>query len=242
MIVTSHPQGWEIVFQHSHGLLAAQIGFHWQQSQRPARWLETLVAIAEHDDAQEDFTGNNYITEAGAPKNFKMDAISLTQPRNITDYSYRKSRWVGLMDSMHVSFIYEPKRGMDKAMDKLLDEQREKQKQTLKGLKTSAKEAQYAYELVEWCDAFSLLLCQNLIQPEERKMDISRGSDGTMHRVWQRQADETLAVEPWCFESHEFEVTLESRLVRQLEFKDDFELEKALKAAEITEKMWKFRK
>jgi Protein of unknown function (DUF3891) len=242
MIVQSHPQGWEIIFQRSHGLLAAQIGFYWQKSQRPARWLETLVAIAEHDDAQEDFTGRNYITEAGAPKNFKMDAISLVQPRNITDYSYRKSRWVGLMDSMHVSFIYEPKRGMDKAMDKLLDEQHEKQKETIKALKITKKEAQTAYELVEWCDAFSLLLCQGLVQPEERKMDISRGPDGTMHQVWQRQTDDTLVVEPWCFEENEFEVTLESRVVTQLQFKDDFDLEKALKKAEIVEKTWKFKK
>lgn len=242
MIVKPHPEGWEIIFQRSHGLLAAQIGFYWQQAQRPVRWLETLVAIAEHDDAQEDFTGHNYITEAGAPKNFKMDAISLEQPRKITDYAYRKSRWVGLMDSMHVSFIYEPKRGLDKAMDKLLDEQREKQKQTRNALKVTQKEAQYAYKLVEWCDAFSLLLCQDLIQPEERKMDISRGPDGTIHRVWQRQPDQTLAVEPWCFEAGTFEVRIETRLLRQLAFKDDFELEKALKAAEIIEKTWRFKK
>jgi hypothetical protein len=242
MIVKPHPEGWEVIFQRSHGVLAAQIAFHWQKSQRPRRWIETMLATAEHDDAQEDFSGKKHITESGSPMDFKMQELYIHQPQLNAKYALQKSRWMGLLNSQHITFLWEEKRGKEAALDKLLDEQQVLQKKLIKDLKITAKEAQQAYHILEWCDALSLLLCQDLVQPEERKMEISTAPDGTIHQLWQRKADGTLVVEPWCFEEENFEVAIDVRLVKQLVFKNDAELEKALQKATIIEKSWQFKK
>jgi hypothetical protein len=52
MIVNYTEAGWEVITQRAHGLLAAQIAGQWKHIVRTGRWTETLLAIAEHDDAQ----------------------------------------------------------------------------------------------------------------------------------------------------------------------------------------------
>jgi len=41
MIVNPTQNGWEVIYQPAHALLAAQIATHWRANQRPKRWLET---------------------------------------------------------------------------------------------------------------------------------------------------------------------------------------------------------
>lgn len=43
MIVNYTAEGWEIITQRAHGLLAAQIADHWQHHIRTDRWVETFV-------------------------------------------------------------------------------------------------------------------------------------------------------------------------------------------------------
>jgi hypothetical protein len=50
MIVNYIEPGWQIITQRSHGLLAAQICAQWKNNNQPKRWVETLIATAEHDD------------------------------------------------------------------------------------------------------------------------------------------------------------------------------------------------
>ena len=52
MIANYTENGWQVVTQRAHGILAAQFAYHWKKSERPDRWVETLLAIAEHDDAE----------------------------------------------------------------------------------------------------------------------------------------------------------------------------------------------
>ncbi len=51
MIVNYIKEGWQVTTQRSHGLLAAQLCYYWKKADRPERWLETIIATAEHDDA-----------------------------------------------------------------------------------------------------------------------------------------------------------------------------------------------
>ncbi len=46
MIVTYKEDGWQVVTQRSHGILAAQVGAQWKIKERPSRWTDTLLAIA----------------------------------------------------------------------------------------------------------------------------------------------------------------------------------------------------
>ena len=52
MIVNQVEQGWDIVFQRAHAILAAQIALGWKVSERPEPWTELVAAIADHDDGQ----------------------------------------------------------------------------------------------------------------------------------------------------------------------------------------------
>src|SRR5437763_1680731 len=107
MIVKQQPLGWEIIFQRAHAILAAQISYHWKQNYRPRRWVETLIAIAGHDDAQLDFIGKQHLTKTGTPLDFTMKEINIHQPYRNSEYAWQKSRWIGLLNSLHISFLYE---------------------------------------------------------------------------------------------------------------------------------------
>jgi hypothetical protein len=242
MIVRQHERGWEITSQRAHGILATQLGFHWQAAQRPIRFAETLIALAEHDDCQQDRKGRRQLTPAGAPIHFELLEYDLDQAREICALSLNKGRWNALLTSMHMDFLYEEKRAEDEQLAAFLDKQKKLRTKWLRALGVSKAEAQQAYEFLEWCDAFSLLLCLGKIQPEERRMDISCGPDGTMYQVWQRTKDGSLSVEPWPYDCEKFVVRVDYRVVEQLQFKDSNELADALDAAPIASKEWLLRK
>ncbi len=200
MIVKSIPTGWEIIYQRAHGLLAAELASHWKIAHRPPHFIKTLLAIAEHDDGVPESRVPENLTPAGAPRHFQLMDRSAEQYRNVMEISTSKSRWNALMTSLHMTFLYEGKPYDDADMKAFIQEQHTFQKRLIKELGVSRKEAEKAYRFVEWCDAFSLLLCMDKIQPEQRRMDISRGPDGTMYQLWQDEKEQ-LRVEPWPFEA-----------------------------------------
>lgn len=239
MIVKSIPTGWEVIYQRAHGLLAAKLAFHWKVVERPPHFVETLLAIAEHDDGVPESRTPDNLTKAGAPKDFQILGHSAEQYRNVMEIATSKSRWNALMTSLHTTFLYEAEQYEDADIKEFVKEQHKFQKELLKEFEIGRKEAEKHYRFVEWCDALSLLLCMDQIQPEQRRMDISVGSDGTMYQIW-RDDKENLRVEPWPFESNSFEVSVEYRELHQLKFKNAQELDRGLKAAEINTRTWNF--
>ncbi len=240
MIVHPTNQGWDIVHQQAHALLAYQIATNWQTSQRPTYWPETLTALLEHDDGQQPFEGRNHLSEAGAPLTF--EPYSVNQCHSMIDIALRKSRWNALMVSHHATFLYEPMRGQDKALNTFLDQQQDNQKKWRKGYGATQKEVMYAYDLVQWCDALSLILCRQELPPEARQLEISKGPDATRHFIHQRTDDKSLCVDPWPFEANEFSVHIEVYPVSQLQFNDDTELYNAINDAPVDLREWIFRK
>ena len=241
MIVNAAPEGWEVIFQRAHELLAMQIAFQWQQKQRPQRWHELLSAITEHDNQQEAWKGKNHLTASGAPQDFSLKGFSLQQARAVTEVSQYKSRYVSLLISMHTSYLYELLRGSDKVTDRFLDDQQALQQQLLQSLRLGKNDAAKAYNLLQWADRCSLILCKNQLPADERRLEVFQDTEGIAYFIWQRK-DESLAVEPWPFEEGEFKVWVERRLLKQLSFKDDAELAKVLAATEVEEKEWVFRR
>lgn len=240
MIVNAAPEGWEIIFQRAHELLAMQIAFHWKQKQRQERWHELLSAINEHDNQQEAWKGKNHLTAAGAPLDFSMMGFSLQQARAVTEVSQYKSRYVSLLISMHTSYLYEGLRGNNQETDQFLDDQQSLQQQLLQSLRLSRSDASKAYNLLQWADRCSLILCKNQLPADERKLEVFKDTEGQKYFILQRQ-DQSISVEPWPFEEREFKVWVEHRLLRQLSFTDDEELAKALSSVEAAEKEWVFR-
>ena len=79
------------------------------------------------------------------------------------------------------------------------------------------------YRFVEWCDAFSLLICMDKIQPEGRKMEISQSPDGDMTQTFYTD-ENVITVEPWVFKTNSFKVFYEYKIIEQLSFEsvDEF--------------------
>ena len=232
MIVNPVPEGWEIIYQQAHALLAAQIAFYWREAERPERWVDTLAAIAQHDDGQKFWAGKVGLTPAGAPANFTMLPFSLAQATQVLDEARYQGRWRSLLTSMHLSFLYEELRGQDSKTTAFLDEQLENQAAWRKALKTTKKQAQQAYDLMQWCDRFSLILCRSQLPEMERTLEISKGPDGVQYQVTQ-QKDGLIKVSPWPFEPTSFELSVEASYLNQLQFTNETELSEALRKAPV---------
>ena len=66
MIVNLTEEGWEVIYHRAHALLAAQIAGYWNTPDDTAHLVETIAAIAHHDDLEREWQ-SNHLTKAGAP-------------------------------------------------------------------------------------------------------------------------------------------------------------------------------
>jgi hypothetical protein len=237
MIVNYIESGWEVITQRAHGIVAAELASHWKKNDRPVRWFETLLAIAEHDDAEVELDGEELITATGGPLNFAMKKFDLEHCLKLSKLTATKSRYIALLVSMHMEFLHKKEAAVNKEAAIFLKQQSELQKQWRQQLGIDEKEAKRVYYLLEFCDAFSLILCQKQLPPENRGIEISTGPDGNVYNVFQ-VGDATLTVKPWPFEEESFSIRYESRTINQLKFESSIEFRQAFTEAAIKDNKW----
>ena len=241
MIVNPLNAGWEIMYHRAHAQLAAQIADYWRHTARPPRMTETVIAIACHDDLEREWEGN-HLSEQGLPLDFTLNTGGDTKPLQALIYNTQyRGRWITLLTSMHLSFLLAPHRTDAKAMGAFLDEQAALQKQLRKELKVDAKEVEYAYALMQWCDRLSLILCSQELPTRERALEISLGPDGVRYDVRQRDNND-VTVEPWPFEVDAFTLTIEATHLTQPTFRDNDALVAALRNTAPTLLSWELRR
>lgn len=221
MIVNYTAAGWEIITQRAHGLLAAQICAQWNKNNQPWHWVDTLIATAEHDDVYNEFENNELINAQGGPVNFKMTGFEKDYGERLIQMAETKSTWVALLISRHLQFVH----GNDPKAKAFIAGLKKREKLWMKTLSVSFEQVSSGYRLLEFCDAFSLLICQDSVQPEQRKMEISNGPDGAVYTLFAKE-EHVLVVSPWPFEPDEFRVSYESRILSQLCFKNTQEFRK----------------
>ena len=237
MIVNYKEDGWHIITQRAHGILAAQLAMQWREKDRPERWTETVLAIAEHDDAEAELDGENLLTPTGGPLNFDMKTFELEHCQKLSMLTQLKSRVIALLTSVHTVFLYSKEEATNAEAKAFLNEQKTLQEQWRKELGMEKAEVIRLYDLLEWCDACSLLICQGQEQPEKRKLEISTGPDKKMYHL--SQVDEKpLPVEPWPFEAKTFTVSFEWRTIKQLQFGSSEEFRQAFLEAPVSETKW----
>jgi len=241
MIVKYTEEGWQVITQRAHGIVAAQLAFHWRVSERPERWLETLLAIAEHDDAENELDGETLLTATGGPLNFDMKNFELPHCIKLSSLTITKSRYVALLTSMHMTFLYQKDKAKIAGAKSFLDEQNTLQNRLRKELGISKDEALRVYSLLEWCDALSLLICKGEMQPEKRSIEIGTGPDAKKYELLQVD-EQTLGVHPWPFEAKIFTINFEYRVLPQLQFASSKEFRESFLKAAVQEKVWKLTK
>lgn len=241
MIVNPAKDGWDVIYHRAHALLAAQLGGQWRRKDAPPRLYETIAAISHHDDLEKEWEEDN-ISDVGAPMDFTMnEGTDHKQLRKHLEGALYRGRWVALMNSMHQSRLGEGSRGESAEGDAFLDEQIENQNRWRKELGLSKEDAQSAYDFMQWCDRLSLILCQQQLPDDERALEISKGPDGKRYDVRQF-SDQSVTVEPWCFEDDRFVVNVEVSHLSQAKFDDNASLTAALKEAPRSLLEWKFVK
>lgn len=241
MIVNPINSGWEVIYQPAHALLAAQIAAHWRVDQRPERWVETLIALAQHDDEAQDWTGRDHLTDPGAPLDFVLSKKhSLLQPSLVTHNLQYKGQWGAMLISMHMNFLYGALRNEAPEIAVFLNEQLRNQKYWRSTLKVTKKEAEAAYALFQWCDRLSLILCRHELPDAERTLEVSVGPDGTHYDVIFHE--DIVTILPWPFEEPKFKLSVESKRLTQLCFRDDPDLQATLQGTPVTNLTWDFKK
>ena len=253
MIIHPTPTGWQLIYQRAHALLAGQIALQWRADQRPRRWLETLAAITQHDDAGREWEGRDLLTPAGAPKDFTMSQAGVEKPAQAVNHARYQGRYVALLQSMHVTTLYGTGTEDDE-MRAFLEEQRAAQAEWRKALGLTKAEAEACYRLLYLCDAFSLVLCQGQLPTDGRQIEIGRGPDGESYRARRlphsgasdpsAEAGDIidLTVEPWPFEPDAFEIGIEATTVDGLTFDGDAALVDAMRNGKIELLRWRLRK
>ncbi len=241
MIVNYTEAGWEVITQRAHGVLAAQFAGQWKWAKPPVRPTELLLAIAEHDDAENELDGETLLTPTGGPLNFDMKNFELAHCQKLASLTLTKSRYIALLTSMHMVFLYSKEETENPEAKKFLAGQRRLQTEWRHELQLSKDEADTAYALLEWCDALSLLLCQGSLPPEKRRAEISTGPDGKLYSLVQLD-DDSLTVEPWPFAAAVFPVRFETRLIPQISFPSGEVFRQAFLEAPAKEKVWTMRK
>ncbi len=241
MIVHYSEKGWEVVTQRAHGILAAEIGLQWKKNRRPMRWLETLLAIAEHDDAENELDGENLLTKSGGPLNYDMKSFDLSHCEKLQRMTVTKSRYIQLLTSMHMEFLYGKHCKTNKKARHFLNHQAKLRAALAGDLKLTNTELEKTYDFMEWCDAFSLLLCENQVQPEKRMTEISTGPDKKPYQVFTLRSKE-LCVDPWPFEPVVFSLRFETRVLSHLTFKSSAEFRKYFLKTPVEVINWTIRK
>jgi hypothetical protein len=243
LIVNAVSEGWEVITQRAHALLAAQLIAPWRIDERPSRWIEILAALVQHDDAESYWEQTDHLSDLGTPLNFDQMGIerAMVKERRVIASAYDQDAWVGLLISRHNTYIYEDLHGTDKRLTAFLDEQADNQKSWLKQIGIKRDELETAYAFLNWGDRLSLILCQRQLPDKERRLEINISPGGQRYEVFQHK-DGTVGLEPYPYAEDELTFSVNKRILTQPQFKDTIQFRKVVEATPVEVCAWTFRR
>lgn len=241
MIVNAKENGWEIIFQRNHALLAGEIACEIHPDFRPPHWVETLSAIIEHDDGQTDWSEHPHISDTGRPLDFTMHKLDIEQAKRVINEAKHKSQWITLLVSMHVTSLYTPIPNKSAELRQLLKDQVQLQKQLIKTFSLKKEEIKKYYSFLRWCDECSLILCQNRLINKMQKIEIGSLKSKKPNFIHRTQ-ENIIQVALWCFTPGSFKVSAEVYKINQLTFASSQELKKMIDSVQPEIRYWEFQK
>ncbi len=245
MIVNTTNKGWEIISQYAHGLLAGRIAAQIHPKYRPKQWVETLTAIIEHDDKQIDLDMQSCLSDAGLPMDFTLSkaepqASVVKRAKGLMELAKNKSRWIALLISCHLDFLYNND-GTGKEMQRFLEEESKFRKQTIKKFDITEGKLNEYYQILRFCDRLSLIICKDEVPEKGRKLEINQSIDDKTYFV-SKDEEDNLIIDSWCFKEESFDLSVETRYVEQATFSSGAALQSTIDKTEVTLKYFKFIK
>ncbi|MGB3143469.1 MAG: DUF3891 family protein [Maribacter sp.] len=243
MIVRHHKEGWKIVSHYTHALLSGKIAAHIDNKPIKSHWPETLTAIINHDDRMEDFDSTDYLTEAGTPRDFTMKGGSkkdaFKHASNLYHSTLQKSQWIAMLVSRHLDFLYQNSK--DEEMKKLLKHMHEKRKEQRKLYGINLEIENQLYNILLFCDRLSLILCGNEIPENGRKLEVNTSINNTTYFI-SMNSDSSFLIEPWIFIEPNFNIDYEYKIIEQITYKSNKELEKSISESKVLLEQVVFRR
>ena len=237
MIVRFTDEGWDIILQRHHAYIATILldALAWPLAKNNR--IDLLVATSEHDNDYNEFCRTDLLNAAGAPRDFTMEPFRQTDCERLLWEGVAKSPLVGLLLSHHIQFVHAPQSTEAAAYcHRLKPLQRRLRNQA--GIQVA--ESRKLYAVLQWCDALSLIICQQQIPVEGRRLEISRGPEAEPYWI-QGLTSTTATVTPWPFEKSTVPISIVRRSIKKLQFNNDQEFQKELHQAPINVDMFTLR-
>lgn len=245
MIVNKSILGLHIIFHEAHGLLAGKIANEIATEYRPIHWFETLIAVCEHDDRQLNFDEKDYLSDLGVPLDFTEDKSTVLEViermNRILKSAGNKSLWTKLLISYHLEFIYSDLKEDNKKVTEFFINEEQVRKHILKLFNISDKKARSYYEFLRFCDRLSLILCKDEAPDANRLLEINTSINGETYFIKKIDNDE-LTITPWIFGSSEFEISVEERILKEIQFSSSKQFETVLMESIPQFKKWVLKK
>jgi len=229
MIVNKVNNGWEIIFQRHHGLLAARLFSNLKSSlvHESVDRTALMAAIAEHDDGQRDWQEGNFVNDKGEPLDFTEYDYDLKHAKKAVIEASYKSSYITLLISRHITELYSQAKTPSPELEQYLAEQKEQQKILLSYLSLSKKEFDQHYQLLRWCDELSLALCKG----QSSSNLPSLNPNGTQYKLARNEA---FHIHPWPFCHDRLSIPLETYRLTQNTFTSNEDLFRHLKKTSRT--------
>ncbi|SDB34449.1 Protein of unknown function [Flavobacteriaceae bacterium MAR_2010_188] len=245
MIVRTSKKGYHIIYHACHGVLSGLIASQISEEYRGKFWFETMIATTDHDDRQLNFTEKQYLSDLGIPMDFTQNEETVAQIlkrcNRVLHDAQNKSRWIYILISLHIDFLYKDLAESSKQIKVFLSEHKDLRNMKLKDMKIKESEANKSYEILRFCDRLSLILSKDEIPSRGRKLEINRSIDDKEYFIF-RNEDESISIDPWIFTDDEFELHSEERILQTAQFNNQTDFEKQLNSCSVSILKWKLRK
>lgn len=230
MIAIYESEKWKIVTQRSHAHLAAQFCQYWEPLALSENALDLLIATAEHDDVYNELLQDDVLDASGVPLNFDKRGFNEAACSSLFQLALLKSHYVALLVARHLEFLYKD----DSAATVKFFNKLEKDTHALVDrFDVSPSLLDQDYAILQWCDAISLIICQQQIPPASREIEVAKGPD-TKPYYLRSMDDEILEVEPWPFRVQQFGVYYEYRLLTKITYENDASFREDLEKAPVS--------
>lgn len=238
MIVRHHELGFSIVLQRHHARIAAILLHKLSWLIEDSHRADLLTITATHDNDYNEFRSQDLLAASGAPRDFTMAPFSKEKCDKLLEESLATGLFQAALSAEHMIFVH----GQQSAeAEKYCANLRAEQKKWMSQLNLRREDLERYYTMLEWCDALSLILCQELVPPEARQLEISAGPDGTNYFIKSLE-EGVYHIAPWPFTTSAFSFDMESRLLPKLSYRSDKELQTDLRLASVKLEKYTFKK
>jgi hypothetical protein len=222
-------QGWEILTQRNHALLAAELLAPWPPERRPQPWFQLLNACAQHDHGWLESELDCLVDETGRPIDFLHMTIeaSLGVSRRSLQHAEAQSRWCAILVARHLEYLFSAKD--DPATLACAAETRSRRQAYMEELGVSRQHVEEMYELLCWADSLSLVLCCQDLEFTRMLSLQAQGRDFTVHQLGR----DRWSLSPWPYPEARLRLQYEVRVLPQSRFADAKALRQALRQASV---------